>query len=101
MTPRELLADDGLDRLIMRLLLAHSSSDRARRAAAAWLVAFETALAGGSAAATAHVQAHAALERALERESGVLDEGSVMLAPRYERPCPRAAASARAPPRWG
>ncbi len=45
---------------LMQTLVEHSSSDQAREAAAAWLAAYDTALALGVEAEEAHVQADAA-----------------------------------------
>ena len=52
--------DPNSDRWLMQTLVEHSSSDQAREAAAAWLAAYDTALALGAATAEAHIHADAA-----------------------------------------
>jgi hypothetical protein len=55
------------DRWLMQTLLEHSSSDQAREAAAAWLAAYDTALALRSAPADAHIHADTAYRVAATR----------------------------------
>jgi hypothetical protein len=59
--------DPDSDRWLMQTLVEHSSSDRAREAACAWLAAYDTALAFGAVAEEAHVQADAAYRVAATR----------------------------------
>jgi hypothetical protein len=59
--------DANSDRWLMQTLVEHSSSDQAREAAAAWLAAYDTALALGAVAEEAHVQADAAYRAAATR----------------------------------
>ena len=58
------------DRWLMQTLVEHSSSDRAREAACAWLAAYDTALGLGAVAEEAHVQADAAY-RAIATRTGL------------------------------
>ena len=55
------------DRWLMQSLVEHSSSDQAREAAAAWLAAYDTALALGGGAAEAHAHADTAYRVAATR----------------------------------
>ena len=55
------------DRWLMQTLAEHSSSDQAREAAAAWLAAYDTALALGVADVVAAVHAHTAYRVAATR----------------------------------
>ena len=55
-----LYGNDQSDRWLMQTVLEHSSSDPARDAAAAWVDAFDAALAFGAAASQAQVFADAA-----------------------------------------
>ena len=75
-----------VDRYLMQVLLVLSSSDPARTAAAAWLAAFDAALAGGAPEPLALERAAAALGPV----SGAAIETSLMLAVHDE--------SARPPP---
>ena len=59
--------DPDTDRWLMQTLVEHSSSDRAREAACAWLAAYDSALALGAVAEEAHVQADAAYRSAATR----------------------------------
>ena len=58
--PAPLFGNDQFDRWLMQTVLEHSSSDPAREAAAAWVDAFDAALALGAAASQAQVFADAA-----------------------------------------
>jgi hypothetical protein len=60
-------ANDHADRCFMQTVLEHSSSDRAREVAAAWLDAYDAALALGAAAPQAHAHADLAYQAAATR----------------------------------
>lgn len=60
-------ADLGFDRRMMQSLVWLSSSDAARRAAAAWLAAFDAARASGAAEDEALARATAAWSREVQR----------------------------------
>jgi hypothetical protein len=62
------------DRWLMQSLVEHSSSDQAREAAAAWVVAYDAALALGVAEAEASVHADAAYSAAAIRAGLPLTE---------------------------
>ena len=72
----------SLDRSMMLVLLALSSSEPARAAAAAWLGAFEAARERGASETAAQARANAALQRAVREahDSGGVQDGSGMLA---------------------
>ena len=55
------------DRWLMQTLVEHSSSDPAREAAAAWLAAYDTALAFGADTLSAHIHADTAYRVAAVR----------------------------------
>ena len=59
--------DPDSDRWLMQTLVEHSSSDRAREAARAWLAAYDTALALGAVSEEAHLQPDAAYRAAATR----------------------------------
>jgi hypothetical protein len=65
-------ASDHADRWLMQTVLEHSSSRPAREVAAAWLDAYDAALALGAAAPQAHVVADAAYP-ASARRAGLPD----------------------------
>jgi hypothetical protein len=65
-------ANDHADRWLMQTVLEHSSSYQAREVAAAWLDAYDAALALGAAAPQAHVLADAAY-RACAVSAGLPD----------------------------
>jgi hypothetical protein len=58
--PTPLYATDQSDRWLMQTVIEHSSSHPAREAAAAWVDAYDAALALGAAASQAQVLADAA-----------------------------------------
>ena len=61
------VVDLGFDRRMMQSLVRLSSSDAARRAAAAWLAAFDAARASGAAEDEALARATAAWRREVQR----------------------------------
>ena len=63
------------DGWLMQTVVKHSSSDQAREAAAAWLAAYDTALALGLPAAEAHRHAHTAYRIAAARAGLPVTEG--------------------------
>jgi hypothetical protein len=67
-------ANDHADRWLMQTVLEHSSSHSAREVAAAWLDAYDAALALGAAVPQAHVLADAAY-RATATRAGLPDSG--------------------------
>jgi hypothetical protein len=69
--------DANSDRWLTQTLVEHSSSDQAREAAAAWLTAYDTALALGAVAEEADLQAEAAYRSAATRSGlPVVDRGA-------------------------
>ena len=63
------------DRWLMQTVVEHSSSDQAREAAAAWLAAYDTALALGLLDAEAHRRADTAYRVAAARAGLPVTEG--------------------------
>jgi hypothetical protein len=77
--PVVVVSQASFDWCLMQSLLLLSSSEEARRAAGAWLAAFDAARAAGEPEDRAHVRASEAWRLAMQRDSSTASEDSTML----------------------
>jgi hypothetical protein len=78
-TPLVIVSQSSFDWCLMQSLLLLSSSEEARRAAEAWLAAFDAARAAGAAEERAQLCATEAWRVAMTRDSSAAPEHSTML----------------------